>query len=135
MKDVVRFMRWFFFFSLQKRLCCLMLAALLSVAQGCAEFDTIRNRNDIAEYAEAVFRHQNQVTSRLMMSLDEALLDDIELRRAELAMHDACKLLNEYSAREMDGEPIGVLFKRRVRASIQGCDDSIRKVEAALDAY
>lgn len=112
-----------------------MLWTVLVSAQGCAEINTIRNQDGIAEYAEAVFRHQNQVTNRIMMSMDEALLNDSEVRQAELAMHDACKLLNEYSAREIDGKPIGVMFKRKVRASIKGCDDSIRKVEAALDVY
>lgn len=119
----------------KKRLIQWIVLAIFLTIQGCAEIDTIRNQDSVAEYAEAVFRHQNQVTSRIMMSMDDALLDDAELRQAELAMHDACKLLNEYTAREIDGAPIGVLFKRRVRASIKGCDDSIRKVEAALDGY
>nr|WP_305907306.1 hypothetical protein [Methylomarinum sp. Ch1-1]MDP4520047.1 hypothetical protein [Methylomarinum sp. Ch1-1] len=70
-----------------------------------------------------------------MMSTNEALLEDERLHQAEMAMYDACKLLNEYSSREMDGEPMDVLFKRKVRASIKGCDDSIKRVEKILQKY
>lgn len=111
------------------------LLLFLLMFQGCAEIETIGNNDEIAAYAEAVFRRQNAATSRIMMSMDDELHNDPRLRRAELAMYDACKLLNEYSSREMDGEAMGVMFKRKVRASIQGCDQSIERVERILEDY
>ena len=111
------------------------LSLLILIAQGCAELQSIGNNDEIAEYAEAVFRRQNAVTSRIMMSMDDELNNDIRLQQAEVAMYDACKLLNEYSSKEMDGETMGVLFKRKVRASIEGCDESIKQVELLLVNY
>ncbi len=108
---------------------------VLLVASGCAELTTIGNNDEIAKYAEAVFRRQNSITSRIMMSTDDDLYNDLRLRQAEVAMYDACKLLNEYSSREMDGEPMGVIFKRKVKSSIEECDNSIKQVELILVDY
>ncbi len=117
----------------QQRLKRFLGCTLVLICQGCADIATIGNNDQIAEYAEAVFRKQNAITSRIMMSGGENENEDVKLRQAELAMYDACKLLNEYSSKEMDGETIGVLFKRKVRASIKGCDDSIHQVEIILN--
>lgn len=114
-----------------------LYAAMLLIIfyQGCAELGAIRRKDQVAEHAEAVFRRQNALTSRIMMSADEAMQDDTRLYEAEMKMHDACKLLNEYSTREIEEKPLGMLFKRRVRASIKACEDSIRAVESALEGY
>lgn len=105
------------------------------MGQGCAELTTLGNNDEIAKYAESVFRRQNAVTSRIMMSMDENLAGDGRLHKAEVAMYDACRLLNEYSSREINGEPMGVMFKRRVRESIKDCDESIKRVEVILAGY
>ncbi|WP_031432279.1 hypothetical protein [Methylomarinum vadi] len=76
------------------------LLLFLVMGQGCAELTTLGNNDEIAKYAESVFRRQNAVTSRIMMSTDENLAGDGRLHEAEVAMYDACRLLNEYSSRE-----------------------------------
>lgn len=108
---------------------------LIVACQGCAEVNSIRRKDEVAKHAEAVFRRQNALTTRIMMSADAEMLDDVRLYEAEMKMHDACKLLNEYSTREIDGKPIGMLFKRRVRASLNACEESIRQVESVLEGY
>jgi hypothetical protein len=108
---------------------------LLLSLQGCGGVPVINNQDDTAAYAEAVFRRQNILTSQLMMSVDEGLLSDSEVENAELAMHEACKLLNEYSNREMEGESMTVWFKHQVKASLSGCDESIGELEELLEDY
>ncbi|WP_446811938.1 hypothetical protein ACH50O_10355 [Methylomonas sp. 2BW1-5-20] len=106
---------------------------------GCASVPANSQHDSFADYAESVFRHQNAVLSRLMM-LNEAdqLPDNDIFENTEQAMHDACHLLNEYAERESDGEHMGLRFKAKVQASIEGCDASIQKMEAlmaGLDQY
>lgn len=86
-----------------------------------------------AEYAEAVFRHQNQITSRIMMlSETDVFSENKQLQNAEQAMNDACHLLNEYAEHEMNGDSMSIFFKRRVQASIENCDDKIHTLEIML---
>lgn len=101
---------------------------------GCGSVPVVSN-NDIAAYAEAVFRRQNSLTSQLMMSVNDDLLNDIEVQNAELTMHEACKLLNEYSRLEMEGKSMTVWFKHQVKASLQRCDESIQALEDLLADY
>lgn len=111
------------------------LGGLPGLLAGCASVPANSGYNDFSSYAEAVFRHQNQVTSRVMM-LNEAdqLPDSDELEQAEDRMSDACELLNEYAERQSDRESMGWHFKTRVQYSVQGCDDSISRLEKLLDA-
>jgi len=84
--------------------------------------------NNFSDYAEAVFKHQNQVISRMMMLNDnEQLPDSDELDNQEQVMQDACRLLNEYAEMEIDGDFISPFFTRTVQNSIEGCDLSIKK--------
>ncbi len=99
---------------------------------GCAFLETIGQNDNLAIYAESVFRRQNSVTTTIMMLSEDELTDDSQLNQAEMAMHEACRLLNEYSSREMEGESMGVLFRRKVKFSIKGCDESIHRVEEIL---
>lgn len=106
---------------------------LLINLNSCAVIPSVDYRYELAAYAESVFRRQNSITSTIMMLSEDELPEDNQLNQAEIAMHEACKLLNEYTSREMDGKPMGVLFRRKVKASIKGCDESIQKVEEILD--
>lgn len=106
---------------------------LLCGLTGCISMPPNSGQDSFADYAESVFRHQNTLLSRLMM-LNEAdqLPDDDIFQTTEQAMHDACHLLNEYAERESDGESLGLRYKAKVQASIEGCDASIQKMEALL---
>ncbi|MDD1621543.1 MAG: hypothetical protein LUQ11_08670 [Methylococcaceae bacterium] len=100
---------------------------------GCATLPPHSVHKSFASYAESVFRHQNEVSSRLMMLNDTDQLPDSEVfGDAEEAMSDACHLLNEYAERESNGESMSWRFEAKVQASIEGCDASIQKMEALL---
>lgn len=120
--------------SLFLRQFCLMTLAL--GASACSTLDLMIHQEEMADYAESVFRHQNAVISTLMMLTEEERLpqDGGHLAQAEQAMHDACQLLNDYAARESDGESLSVSFRHQVQGSIRRCDNSIRSVEALLPA-
>ncbi|MGY6274949.1 hypothetical protein [Methylomonas sp. MgM2] len=92
-----------------------------------------QNYDSFAEYAEAVFRHQNELTSRIMMLSDtDYFSENDRLQRAEQAMNDACHLLNEYAEHEIDGEAMGIFFQRKVQSSIENCDVKIKHLENML---
>ena len=87
-----------------------------------------------ADYAEGVFIRQNQATSEIMM-LSEDDVDPYayeDLQEAEKEMQIACELLNEYAVREVEGEPIGLFFKKKVHNSVEGCEYALRNVESTL---
>ena len=110
----------------------LILPLLLSLT-ACASMPTNSGHSSFSGYSEAVFRHQNEVGSRLMMLNDaDQLPDDDEFELTEQAMTDACHLLNEYADRESSGESSGLRFKAKVQASVEGCDASVQKLEALL---
>jgi len=116
------------------RLKLLTVSAILGCGLlGCASVPRNSQHVSFADYAESVFRHQNAVISRLMMLNEADLLPDNDIfENTEQAMHEACHLLNEYAERESDGESIGLRFKAKVQSSIEGCDESIQKMEALL---
>lgn len=113
----------------------LLLATSILLLTGCASLPPEAAKFDnFSDYAEAVFKQQNQVISRMMMLNDgDQLPDNDELDQREQAMHDACHLLNEYAEKEIDGEFISPFFTRTVQNSIQGCDKSIHSVEQLID--
>ena len=112
-----------------------LIVALAGILTACATVPANSGQTSFSGYAEAVFRHQNEVSSRLMM-LNEAdqLPDNSEFERAEEAMTDACHWLNDYAEREAGGESIGWRFKAKVQASVEGCDASIKRVETLLES-
>lgn len=120
--------------SAYKRLLITTMVLLVSVA--CTTLPPAAQHYDsFAAYAEAVFRHQNTLTSRLIaLSDSEQLADDEALENAEQAMIDACHLLNEYAEQENAGQSTGLFFKRKVQASIEECDQRIQQLEALLAA-
>lgn len=111
-----------------------LIAALLVLQSGCAPLPPrAQHYKSFAKYAESVFRHQNELTSRLIMMNDyDDIKDDKKLQHAEQEMNDACYPLNEYAEHEMAGKPAGLFFMHRVQASIEKCDRKIQKLEALL---
>lgn len=106
---------------------------MLVLLNSCASLSGLTRGSDLAGHAESVFRHQNELNSRLMLlSEADALPDDVTFEKSEQAMHDACYLLNEYAERENDGESIDLSFKQQVLASVDGCDVSIKTIETML---
>ncbi len=102
-------------------------------ASGCATLPAHSVHGSFAAYAESVFRHQNELSSRLMMLSEADQLPDSEVfENAEEAMSDACHLLNEYAERENSGESMSWGFEAKVQSSIEGCDASIQRMEALL---
>ncbi len=83
--------------------------------------------NDAIEYAEALFKRQNQVTYQVMMLLEDeiSINDEDRLSVAELEMHEQCHLLNEMAGYEMKGEKVSLYFKTMVKKSFKACDESV----------
>jgi hypothetical protein len=101
---------------------------------GCALFQDWMNSESLAEYGESVFKRQNLITSQIML-LPETQLSGAQsqkLQQAEAKMHQDCKLLNDYAVREMDNANIDLVFKKKVRDSIESCDFSIQQIENTL---
>lgn len=112
----------------------LIAATLTSASAGCSTLPPASQQYaSFAAYAEAVFRHQNKLISRIMLLSDaDVLPDNNRLENAEQSMNDACHLLNEYAEHESNGESMSLFFKRRVQASIENCDQKIQKLEALV---
>lgn len=92
------------------------------------------HHKQIAEYAELLFMRQNTVTQQVMMLFDEELSgqDEEQISKAELQMHDACHLLNEYANREIEGKSMSVFFRRKVKLSLEQCEERVRNMEWVL---
>jgi hypothetical protein len=106
------------------------VVALLSTTACTTLPPAAKEYDSFSAYAESVFRHQNDLISRMMMRNDAD--DNPELEDAEDAMNDACHLLNEYAEHEMENESMGLFFKREVQSSIENCDQKIHSLEAML---
>ncbi len=117
--------------KIQSVLCLLIAISLL--LSGCSLMEMITHEQALSSYAESIFRRQNEVTSKLMMIPEDELDDPEAVYQAEMNMHKACRLLNEYSQREMEGKPVSLLFKKRVRNSLEDCDESIQELEELLE--
>lgn len=95
-----------------------------------------QSKEEFIRYVESVFKFQNQMTSDVMMLLESS--DDLsryeKVLLAEQKMHEVCKPLNEYAARENDGLSIGLLLKRRVEKSAVACDKAAQQVNSYLKA-
>lgn len=99
----------------------------------CASVPVGSQHDSFADYAEDVFKHQNQLISRLMMLSDsEDPIEDEEFEAKEQAMHDACHLLNEYAEHEISGDEMSWRYKMKVQDSIKACDDSVRRLETLV---
>jgi len=91
-------------------------------------------KGDVIEYAETLFKRQNQVTLEVMMLLEEelTLAEEDRLSDAELQLHDKCQLLNEMAVYEMSGEEVSYYFQGQVQRSFKACDESVKSLEFIL---
>jgi hypothetical protein len=111
----------------------LLLASLLCGLTGCASVPANSGQTSFSGYAESVFRHQNEISSRLMMLNDsDGFEPSEELEESESKMSEACHLLNDYAEQDKDGDSMSWSFKAKVQSSIPGCDNSIKRVESLL---
>ena len=118
-------------YSVRTRL--LVLSLGLSNLMACATVPAGSQHDSFAEYAEDVFKHQNQLISRLMMLADsDEPIESEEFETNEQAMHDACHLLNEYAEHEISGDDMSWRFKMKVQESIKACDESVRRLESLV---
>ena len=106
----------------------IVLVLSFSFLLGCASAPVNSGHDSFADYAESVFRRQNQLSSRLMMLNDDAEDEEV-FDVADQEMRDACHLLNEYAEREISGESMGLRFKSKVQDSIEACDKSVQRME------
>jgi len=119
-------------YSYQYFLLALLVFFLLS---GCSITSGVfKSKESISVYAEALFKRQNFLTQQLMMLSEEdmTLADEEIVFQAELQMHDACHLLNEYANRELEGKKMGVFFRRRVKNSFKACEEGVNNMESIL---
>lgn len=117
------------------RFCVTLLAA--NALTGCAVFHDVFGYQSTAEYVESVFKRQNAISTQVMMLPETELEpeDYDELLKAEAQMQKDCKLLNDYAVKEMNNESTSLMFKKQVRDSAEGCDDSIQEVEELLEDF
>ncbi len=117
------------------RFCALLLAT--NALTGCAVFHDVFGYQSTAEYVESVFKRQNAISTQVMMLPETELEPDDydELLKAEVQMQKDCKLLNDYAVKEMNNESTSLMFKKQVRDSAEGCDDSVQEVEELLEDF
>lgn len=115
----------------------LVLLVFFLLLSGCSiTREALNTKERITVYAESLFKRQNLLTQQLMMLSEEdmSLADEEILSQAELQMYDACHLLNEYANREIEGRKMSVFFRRRVKNSLNTCEDGIKNMESVLMA-
>jgi len=92
----------------------------------------------LEDYAEKVFRHQNRIMTRLMMtpledddSLSSSTLTRLE--NAEQRMNDACASLNQVARARSRGEDTSLQLENEVRETVRDCDSAARLLETLLE--
>lgn len=92
---------------------------------------------ELRKYAEEAFRHQNRVTTRLMMApLDSPSVSDDDRRRIEQAeseMNDACASLNEIASARASGGDVDAKLENTVRRKVRTCARKTERLESILD--
>lgn len=122
-----------------KRFFYLLLIAAANVLQGCSIFGNIsgdEEQQNFAKYAEEVFRRQNNATSEVMTLSADDLDNKAQyetLLSVERNMQNACELLNDFAARDGNGENSNVFFKARVGNAVKDCDRATQKLENLLE--
>lgn len=127
------------------RYCALLCVLLLAIA-GCIPVPRggdgtdmrFMSSDELREYAEEVFRHQNRVTTRLMMApLDAPSIGEDDRRRieqAETRMNNACASLNEIASARSSGEDVDRKLENTVRKQVRTCARETGRLEDLLDA-
>jgi len=106
-----------------------MVLVLAALNNACSLVEAVTHRQALSDYAEALFRRQNELTTVIMMLPEE----NDAVYQAEMDMHTACKLLNDYARLTMEGKNASILFQRKVKNSLPACDVAIQKLETILD--
>ncbi len=111
----------------------LILLTML-VATSCSLQQPFEFGLPLEEYAESLYKRQNQATQILMLLLEEELQEDDEetLSTAELQMYDSCHLLNQMVAYEQEGKTASLAEKRQLRNSFPACEQAISQTEFLL---
>lgn len=113
-----------------------MAVALLSgcaLSNGGGIGNTGMNKEVFAHYVEGVFRFQNQMASEVMMLMAEDEGGDHgDIMKSEQHMQDACRPLNEFVARDIDGLSKSLLLQRKVVKTAMECDSAAHEVEMLL---
>ena len=116
---------------------------LVFLLQGCAVTAKVNgdknqlSKQDFAQYVEAVFRLQNNVTSELMsLQAEDEEVDQSLLLKAEQPMREACAPLNSYVSKEMEGTGTGfftkVFLKNKIEKSAIECERCANEVRFLL---
>lgn len=124
--------------SLAPTLLLLVLAGCVPVPKGGDLLDVrFMSTEELRDYSEQVFRHQNRVTTRLMMApVDSESIGGDDLRRIERAesrMNDACASLNEVASARSAGEDVDIELENRVRRKVRMCAERTEQLEDILD--
>lgn len=120
----------------------LCLAAL--VLAGCSSVQVrhpdghseYQSRDEFAAYVERVFRYHNRVVNDLIVA--SSLSGDLDLDeasplvRAEDAMADACRPLNDTVSATIEGRELGLFQKLQMPSAVPACEAASRRVEALL---
>ena len=91
---------------------------------------------NFAAQAEAVFRRQNNATSRVMMlSLEEWVNPESAeaLLSAEKSMQIACELLNQYAIQSQTESSSSLMLRARAGKSVTSCDHATQTLEKLLE--
>jgi hypothetical protein len=112
---------------------CLAGCAVTSV-----DGDRMRLKSDrFADYVNAVFRRQNEVSTDLAIELDEQALESeryLILETVERQLLTACRGLNELARAQRDGESIGGLGGLKRARGAPDCERATDYAAAALDS-
>lgn len=92
-----------------------------------------QSREEFERHVEEVFRLQNQMTSEVMMLLENDENKKYQtLLQAEQHMQQVCADLNEYASRDIDGLSIGFFLSRRVEKSAIDCEQAALAIKPLL---
>jgi hypothetical protein len=89
-----------------------------------------------ADYVEATFRRQNQISTEMALEIDAAEIDSARysiLETAESELLAACRGLNELATAERDGERVGGLGGLSRARDTPDCEAAIGRAAAALE--
>jgi len=92
-----------------------------------------QSREEFERYVENVFRLQNSLTSEVMMLQEtEDFKSPEQLLQAEQHMRRQCAALNEYVARDVDGQSSGFLLRRRVENTAAECERAAKDLRELI---
>ncbi|MDP1664921.1 MAG: hypothetical protein Q8L79_07310 [Methylobacter sp.] len=93
-----------------------------------------QSREEFEHHVEDIFRLQNQMTSEVMMLLENDEAEKPEaLQQAEQHMQKVCADLNEYVSRDIDGLSSGLFLRRRVEKSAIDCEQAAIAIKPLLN--